>query len=547
LLIAMADNTLNKLVALITSPEQVELRRAAVLVAGHLGSAKDRALVKTLLALVEDGETTLRLEALEALGRLQVEEILPRLVELAKQGGPEAEAAVRAAGHLGKLGAGAMASVMAEATPVLKRRIAAALAVSGTDSAVVATAQALRDEDPSVVEAAARSLAAEVPALGTGQRQALAEYLIQSLKGKRSARLTATSEAATIRVLGALQDPRSEEVYWSRLEPSYPAAIRAAALQALGTLPLPSNEAKLKRLLECAADADFHIVAPTLLLLQKLSVKPRNAGLWLRLLEAPDVATRRFAVDRLREVDTAEVARVLLPQLRHPDRALREAALAALRGSSRGRQALFEALQEAATVEETWSLARTHVPAAKELSAAQRAELFAQACRYQDKEDRRAEPLWFLLREADAEEMRQRLDEKALGLRKKKDYQGSLAYLRLLTRDPACSEELRLEQAALSLKLSSKDPAVVARNADPCLGQFARLLQDPAFDMIGRLSKAKWLDAEDLFYLGFHFAEQTHRAREFGRELLELVVKRSPKSEVGKSARRKLKSEGLAK
>jgi hypothetical protein len=63
--------------------------------------------------------------------------------------------------------------------------------------------------------------------------------------------------------------------------------------------------------------------------------------------------------------------------------------------------------------------------------------------------------------------------------------------------------------------------------------------------VIGRIVKAKWLDGEDLFYLGFHFTEQSHHAREFGRQVLELLIKRSPRSELAKNARRKLKSEGL--
>jgi len=75
--------------------------------------------------------------------------------------------------------------------------------------------------------------------------------------------------------------------------------------------------------------------------------------------------------------------------------------------------------------------------------------------------------------------------------------------------------------------------------------QFTRLLQNAALDVAGKLAKAKWLDAEDLFYVGFHFGEQTHRARDFGKQVLEMVVKRSPKSEVAKQAKRKLKSEGL--
>src|SRR5438132_4128391 len=71
---------------------------------------------------------------------------------------------------------------MTEANPVLRRRIAAALALAGTESAVVATAQALVDEDPGVVEASARSLASEVPLLSTGQKKALAEHLLDMLR-----------------------------------------------------------------------------------------------------------------------------------------------------------------------------------------------------------------------------------------------------------------------------------------------------------------------------------------------------------------------------
>jgi hypothetical protein len=206
---------------------------------------------------------------------------------------------------------------------------------------------------------------------------------------------------------------------------------------------------------------------------------------------------------------------------------------------------LLDLLLEAPTVEEAWSLARAQAASATELPTAARTRLFAQAARYQDQDDRRAEPLWFLLREADAAWTRDRIEERAMALRKKKDYPAAMAYLRLLTRDPACSEDVRFELAATGLKESGHDPAAGSRQADPSLNQFARLLQNPAFDLIGRVKKAKWLDAEDLFYLGFHFAEQTHHAREFGRLVLDLLIERSPRSELAKSARRKLKSEGL--
>ncbi|HYT92564.1 MAG TPA: HEAT repeat domain-containing protein [Gemmataceae bacterium] len=540
----MADGTLKKLVRLIESAEDGEHRHAAILVAGFVGSAKEPELIKALLAALDAASD--RRHAIEALGRLGADEALPRLVELVRQSGPELEIAAQAAGRMGARGAKAMARVMSEVAPSVRRRIVAALALGGTQSAVLATVHALTDADPGVVDAAARSLAAEVPTLSEAHRRALADELIEALDPKAEPRPAPASEAAMIRILGVLQEPRAEEIYWARLDPSHPKALRAAALQALGTFPVPASESKLARLLDCAADTDFQIVAPALMILRNVPVARKNVKHWQRLLQAHDVATRLFAVEKLREVDSEEVALALLPQLRHPDRKLREEALAALRGSTAGRQALLTALLDTTNPDEAWFLARAQAEAATELPQAERERLFERACTYQDADDRRAEPLLFLLRAADAEGTKARIEERAQALRKKRDYAHALAYLRLLTRAPACGSPLRFEQAALGLKLSGHDTSAVARNGDECLAQFARLVQDTDFDLLGAVGKAKWLDEEDLFYLGFHFAGENRQAKEFGKGVLELLIKRAPKSEHAKDARRKLKSEGLA-
>ena len=60
------------------------------------------------------------------------------------------------------------------------------------------------------------------------------------------------------------------------------------------------------------------------------------------------------------------------------------------------------------------------------------------------------------------------------------------------------------------------------------------------------LEKAKWLEADDLYYLGFHFAEQPGRWQPFGGRVLQLLVKRSPKTKAAQAAKSKLKREGLA-
>jgi hypothetical protein len=59
------------------------------------------------------------------------------------------------------------------------------------------------------------------------------------------------------------------------------------------------------------------------------------------------------------------------------------------------------------------------------------------------------------------------------------------------------------------------------------------------------VAKAKWLEAEDLFYLGFHFVEGNREEKDFGRDVLHLMMKRSPRTKLAKDAKSKLRSQGL--
>ena len=59
------------------------------------------------------------------------------------------------------------------------------------------------------------------------------------------------------------------------------------------------------------------------------------------------------------------------------------------------------------------------------------------------------------------------------------------------------------------------------------------------------LSKARWLDADDLFYLGFHFVEGTGSEKEFGGQILNLLLERFPRSKLAKDAKNKLRRQGV--
>jgi hypothetical protein len=364
--------------------------------------------------------------------------------------------------------------------------------------------------------------------------------------GNKKTPLQPVSEAAAVRLLAGLDDSRAGPLFWDRILPPHPAEIRAAALHALGEWTSEPNKDQLKRLLTCATARDFRIAAPALLMLKKLPVETKLVSEWLTLFDAGDIAGRHLALEKLGDRDKPDVAEAMLKQVRHPDRGLRDAALSRLTKLEHGREALTRAILEAETPDQAWVLARAQAPFVGDYPAAWREEVFAEVCKHEEAEDsKKAEPLLFVLREAEPHELRDRLEEKAIAWRKKKQYAKALLYLRLLTRDPACALPIRLEQAACGLKVSDKDVSAEARANDIYLQHFVRLCQQDDAAVTEFISSSKWLDEEDLYYLGFHLAEQEGRPKKVAGEILKAVVKKSPRSKLAQSAKSKLRSSGL--
>jgi HEAT repeat protein len=540
----MLDATGKKLLHLFAPESSAEVRRAAVVVLGELG-LRDAEVSRAVCDGLADPDAGVRLRLLTVIGQLRIEPALPQLLKKIEEGGEESELAALAAAKLGAKGTRALQDLMHKVAPGLRRRIAGALAAAGTASAGSAAIDALLDKDPGVVDAAARSLSTEIPTMTDAAKRALGEHLLGLLEGMRKTPLPPPSESAVIRLLAALGDPRAETWFWDRIQPGHPIEVRAAALQGLGRSAEAPVKDRLKRLLVCAADADFRVAAPALMILRGVAVSDRQLPDWFALFDAGDVAGRRLALEKLGDRDTPEVAAALLRQLRHPDRALRDAALARLANLGSGRTALAEALLAADSPETAWTLARTQEPFVSSYDAALRERLFTQASDYLEVGDRRAEALLHLLRVADASGLRDRLEERAVALRKKKQYERALDYLRLLTRDPACGASIRLETAGCALRVSGHDLSAEARAADPALQQFARLIDNHEVETLEFVTKAKWLEPEDLFYLGFHFAEKERAEKKFGGAMLRLVAQHSPRSKMAKDAKSKLRGEGL--
>lgn len=536
-------DTAKKILRLLHPDQPLDVRCAAVLVLGEIGG-KDTELTRALCDALKDGEARLRMQVIQAVSKLRIEPALPQLLERIKEGGEEAEQAAQAAAKLGAKGTRTLQELMPKVAPGLRRYIAAALAAAGTASSETAAVAVLLDRDPGVVESAGRSLLAQVPVLTLAHRKALADQLMGLIKNRKEP-LSPSSTTVVLRLLTALDDPRVEALLWERIVPPYPPEVRAAALQALGKWVTSPGKEQLKRLFACATDSDFRLAAPALVLLKDLPVGERTVPEWLTLLQASDVAVRKLALEKIGDRDTEEVARVLLQQLQHPDRSLRDSALARLTRTKHGQKALTAALLEADSPDKAWMLARAQAPFARSYPAEWREKVFAQVCDYLESNDRRADAFLFLLREADAAELRQRLEDRAIFWRKKKAYETALLYLRLLIRDPSSGFPIRLELACCGLKVSPHELSPEARASDPCLQQFVTLCQGYEAELTAELEKIKWLAPEDLYYLGFHFAEQVGQQKQLGGKVLRLLVKRAPRTKLAQAAKRKLRGAGL--
>ena len=179
----MTQVPIHKLLRLLHAEHPPGVRAATAQVLGELG-VRDADVAKVLGDALEDAESSVRLAAIRTVGKLRIEPALPRLLARIKEGGEEADAAAHAAAHLGAKGTRALQELMPKVAPGLRRYIAAALAGGGTASATAAAAAVLLDKDPSVVEAAVRSLAEQIPALAAPQRQAWTDHLLE-LAGDR--------------------------------------------------------------------------------------------------------------------------------------------------------------------------------------------------------------------------------------------------------------------------------------------------------------------------------------------------------------------------
>lgn len=546
---------IDKIVSLLSS-EAVERRIAAAIVLGEI-RAKGTAVVDALAETLETGIGSLQRHALEALARVGARRALPKILPLLTARDEEVRrAAVAAVVSAGEDVLPALRARIAGASGEEKRAIDGVLAALGGRDAFEALLEGLATSDPAAAKSAAIAVRQRVKDADGRQRRT---YFAQVQKFLEKAARRGGSPgalAAGAKILGYLEDERAVPllVELTSRDRHVP-AVRQEALIALRFLFDKKSDgaaldAVVAALIDAAQDADRSLAQTALHTLAGIRLPPEAIRPIEKLVNHADLERARFAMEMLGRQEGPHAARALVSVLATTtDKRRAELAASCLRVHEDGKPTsvtpatvrdeavapLARAVLEAADADRAWLLRGVLRASAAKTPAATRKQLLETALKRLASGEGHWEPLLASVRDGDARAAVEALRALAQKLRKS-DPGKSVAVLRVLCQGEGAGEEDRYALAVAELARGSRDTRAAARAANEALRLFGAMI-DRGTDVAARLRKDRSLDLEDLYFLGFHFAEES---LPLGEELLRLIVEKGGRAKIAKMARSKL-------
>jgi hypothetical protein len=543
--------------------EDAEVRVAAAIVVRELG-VSDGATAQALAGLLDETHGAMEHRAaLRALAKLGLAaSALDRVTHFlgARDDGVR-EAAIEAAVSAGqaalkplraKLDAvplGAAGALKGTPAPgaVEKRAIETVLSRLGGKEALGALLAGIVD-DPSSARNVTHELRAQVKDADGNARRTIRAQLEAFLDehDKPDPKID-PARAAAIKVLGYLEDertvPRLVKLAKSPKERGEvkQEAIIALRFAAAGHKPEPS----VVDALQSAARADESSLAQAALLtLGSLPMSKKLAGVFQELAGHPDIARAHLAIRRLASDDGADGAEALAALVGGRDEQRAQLASDALgerrkEGRDDGTDALLAQLADCDDARGAARIRNLLRPVASGWSAATKKKLLASADRALESGRVGWREAYDLAASADVKTTAKHLREVVAAARKSRKRDRERELLGLLLRiDPTPEDRYRL--ALFLLDESKLDTNRVARRSDEALKILDQLARQD-FDVAGALRKEKNVTLEQLYYLGFCFAEE---GDDLGEELLKLVVEQAGRKKIAVAAKNKLKLMG---
>jgi hypothetical protein len=337
--------------------------------------------------------------------------------------------------------------------------------------------------------------------------------------------------------LGQLGRPEARRRLFSFIGREHHPMLRSHALVALLHCLRKEDLRKdeYARLFPLLEEAEFSEVTRMALELLDAHDLPEDSRATLsRLLTSPHAAVQQFALRNLGDFGTPATVRTLIDQLGDGDYRRRDIAAHSLHKIPEARAALLKELLACEETSKAWSIAELLVSYEGKWRQDVLNGLWKRLQAAIAAEDRIQNSFMHVLRKADGEYVYEQLAAEGARLLKAKKYKETAAFLTPLKEFPEFKPEDKFQLALAQLKAHSQ-------RQQPAVELFSEVYRTSAFPLFETLKKEKKLTPEDLFALGFTFAERPGAERDLGKSLLEHVAAKVPRTKIGKSAKNKLK------
>jgi hypothetical protein len=350
---------------------------------------------------------------------------------------------------------------------------------------------------------------------------------------------------SAIRLLGQLGRSQARQWLCGLVSAEHHPSLRfhavVALLHCLRDQKLQKSECN--KLLPILEEKDYSdTVRLTMELLDPHPLPEEAQPLLSRLVDSSHIPVQKFAVRKLGEFESPAVVKTLLQQLGDVDTARRDAAVRALRKIPAARTALVKEFLSCKDARKAWAIAEILPTYEGKWRKEQLEGVWARLKdAIEDDEERMRDAFLHVGKSADTDYTYEQLAARGVQLVKAKKYREAVRFLSLLKDFTNFAPEDRFRFAIAQFKLHTHTLGPNAHRQDPTLDPFSAFYRTSTFPLLESLKKEKTLEPDDLFYLGFCFAERAGEERALGEGLLEFLAEKHGRTKVGKSARNKLK------
>lgn len=534
------DKVLNKILGL-AEKGTVEQRCASLLVMGAL-KLQSLEITKTVGTMLDHANPIIKDYALRYFEQVQAKAGTPLFLKLLDD--PDRDVQERAVRLLTQAGAAVVdplaknSARASRAWQINAARILCAVQGSSARQALLQMLQAGSDDfNKSICDLmtpALREMDTKEQALFYDELQAYAKKLDETQQRP--------ALVSVVRLLGQLGRADARRWLFRFIGPEHLPVLRSHALVALlrclRDQDLRKDEyAKLFPLLEEAEMTEVTRLA--LELLDKHELPDDSRALLPRFLESRHPEVQKFALRKMAGFGTPGTVRTLIEQLGDTDYRRRDVAASSLRKMPEARTALIKELLACEEPSKAWSIAELLASSEGKWRQDTMEALWNRLQAAITAEDRIQTAFLHVMKRADADHTYDQLARQGARLIKAKRYKEGLAFLNPLKELPGFKPEHKFQIALAQLKLHSH--SVASHRQHPVLDLFADLYRNSAFPLYEALKKEKSLAPEEFFALGFSLVERSGQERNLGKDLLDHVAAKSPRTKSGKSAKNKLK------